>query len=470
MTMAALARAARIPGLRITPQLAVLWVAAGGILTMTAFVYLAQSRDMMLPLLAACGLLLAVFTVIRPEIGLGALVLCAAAVRISIGTGTDSRLVASLLVGGLLLGCWIAHRMLHRERLILLPTYVVVPAVILIGATFFSLIWGRLTLDPRVIYYPEFIRVQLAASALTVISVGLLFVGADILGSRGARTVVCGVLVVAGAVALPYRALGQDVPVLNTTGLFGLWFVAICWAHALVNARLGLIPRVALGGLAVGWLTMAITREQAWVSGWLPALVAFIAVTLAVRPRLGALFVLVGGGVLAFYNSIFYEMLVTQQKHDGSLGGEFGRLELWQRNLEVIQGHLLFGTGPAGYALYYVTFVPGHAMSTHSNYVDTLAQTGVVGLAGLIMLLAALWVLSQRTLRRTTDLHDRATCAAVCGGVPAVALSLWLGDWLIPFIYNQTIAGFDHSVYSWLMFAMAGGLLAQWTQEQPQDA
>jgi hypothetical protein len=38
---------------------------------------------------------------------------------------------------------------------------------------------------------------------------------------------------------------------------------------------------------------------------------------------------------------------------------------------------------------------------------------------------------------------------------------MWLGDWLIPFVYNQTIAGFDHSVYSWLMLAMLCGLIAQ---------
>jgi hypothetical protein len=32
---------------------------------------------------------------------------------------------------------------------------------------------------------------------------------------------------------------------------------------------------------------------------------------------------------------------------------------------------------------------------------------------------------------------------------------------VIPFVYNQTIAGFDHSVYTWLMFAVLCGLWAQ---------
>ena len=36
-----------------------------------------------------------------------------------------------------------------------------------------------------------------------------------------------------------------------------------------------------------------------------------------------------------------------------------------------------------------------------------------------------------------------------------------LGDWVLPFVYNQTIAGFDHSAYTWLMLGAFCGLVAQ---------
>ncbi|HEX5167413.1 MAG TPA: hypothetical protein VFV93_18535, partial [Thermomicrobiales bacterium] len=111
--------------------------------------------------------------------------------------------------------------------------------------------------------------------------------------------------------------------------------------------------------------------------------------------------------------------------------------------------------------LYYVTFLPDKAMSTHSNYVDVLAQTGVFGLLSLLALFVALFALNRRVLRVTRHAEDRATAAAIAGGIPAVAVSLWLGDWLIPFVYNQTLAGFDHAVYSWLMFAVLCGLATQ---------
>ena len=174
--------------------------------------------------------------------------------------------------------------------------------------------------------------------------------------------------------------------------------------------------------------------------------------------------------LVAAYYSVFYSMLVTQQESDGSLGGEFGRLQLWQRNLAVIDGRYYFGTGPAGYALYYVTFVPDQAMLTHSNYVDTLAQFGIPGVIGLLGLLGSLWISGIRALRRLTDERDRVACAVVLGGLPALGVAMWLGDWLIPFVYNQTIAGFDHSVYSWLMLAMLCGLIAQVHAQHAQQA
>ena len=100
-------------------------------------------------------------------------------------------------------------------------------------------------------------------------------------------------------------------------------------------------------------------------------------------------------------------------------------------------------------------------MSTHSNYVDTLAQFGIPGSIGLLGLLGSLSVAGVGALRRLDDERDRVACAVALAGLPALAVAMTLGDWLIPFVYNQTIAGFDHSVYSWLMLAMLTGLIAQ---------
>jgi hypothetical protein len=440
----------------------------GALLVITFLVFTLQSRGVLLFLLAVAFGCMGLLCIIRPVIGMLGVAICAAVVRVSVGTGTDSALVASLVVATGLVGAWILHNMLQHKRLLYLPWWIVVPALTLSAFTCFSLLWGRLTLDPRIVYPTNFIRVQIAAAALVIISVALLFVGADLLRSRDLRRAMVAVLIVIGFIDLPFRFMRNDLSLVNTGGIFGIWFVALCWANALGNRQLHNALRVVLGIGALGWLAMAATVEGDWVSGWLPPLIALFAVTLVVRPRLGVVLALAGIIVGAAYYSVFYNVLVTQQEQQGSLGGEFGRLELWQRNLSAIEGHVLFGTGPAGYALYYVTFFPSQAMSTHSNFVDTLAQFGVGGLLSFLALLVSIWVIARQAFARLVSSEDRAICAAVVGGVPAVAFSLWLGDWLIPFVYNQTIAGFDHAVYSWLMFATVCGLWAQ--SREPSDA
>jgi O-antigen ligase len=419
--------------------------------------------------LGLAALTLALLVTFRPQLGFYALIFCAGFVRLKAGTGTGSVIVASLGCAIILCLGWVTHRVLHRQRLNFLPTQIAAPGALLIVFTLFSLLWGRATLDPRIDMPGSFLRVQIAATLLFVVSVGLLFAGADLLRSRTARNWIMIALVAVGFLALPFRALGIPMPLLNTFGLFGIWFVALCWAQALANGRLPMPLRWMLGCGAVGWLATQFTVYRDWTSGWLPPSIALVLTTVIVRPRLGGL-VLAAALALVVASRDFVFALLASEEEQGSLGGEFGRLELWIRNLELLQDQLLFGTGPAGYALYYVTLVPEKAMSTHNNYIDILAETGVFGLLSFLALLGGLAWAGGRTLPTLTDGSDRATCGAVLGALPAVAQAMMLGDWVIPFVYNQTIAGFDHAAYTWLMFAILCGLWAQGRDPVPDDA
>lgn len=448
----------------IATGLALLLVGSGYV------IFQLQYRGLSILLLGMCAACLGLLVVIRPTIGLLAMLATAVSLRVTIGTGTDSPIVASLVCACILIAGWAAHRLLHRQRLLLLPLSITAPGLLLAGLAVFSLFWGRATLDPRIVAPENFYRVQLAQASLFIVAVGLLFVGADMFQSRRLRTLLMVGFIVIGILALPFRAFADGLPLLNTAGLFGLWFVALCWSNALLNRRLSDGLRVALGALALGWLLMAFVREGAWVSGWLPALLALLLVTIVARPRLGIVLLLLSVVAVAAYFSFVYELLITQQESDGSLGGDFGRLALWARMIDVIQGRIWLGTGPAGYALYYVTFVPQQAMSSHSNFIDILAQMGIVGVLAFAALLIGLWRLGRSTWQRLSDDLDRTFCAAVLGALPALAFSLWLGDWLVPFVYNQTIRGFDHAVYSWVMLAALCGLACQRQPEGAGDA
>jgi O-antigen ligase len=125
---------------------------------------------------------------------------------------------------------------------------------------------------------------------------------------------------------------------------------------------------------------------------------------------------------------------------------------LWEINFELIRNHPLFGVGPAGYAPYYMTYHPTSAMSTHNNYFDILAQTGVVGfLAFFWMMGTFLWTgfKVQRGYRRKRNFEEAFSKAILAGGLGAMA-AMMLGDWVLPFAYNQTITGFDNAAYTWM--------------------
>jgi len=129
------------------------------------------------------------------------------------------------------------------------------------------------------------------------------------------------------------------------------------------------------------------------------------------------------------------------------------RLDAYMHNWRVTGKHFLFGVGPAGYAAYYMSYFPGEAMATHSNYLDVLSQMGIVGLLAFLGFFLALALTAWDLLSRTKGRLDftRAFSVGVSAGLLGVIVATGLGDWLLPFVYTQTIAGFDYAVYSWIL-------------------
>src|SRR3954470_16274827 len=98
-----------------------------GLIGIGAIVARFLSKGLTLTVLAIPALILAILVLLRPQLGLYAVVLCAGVVRVKAGTGTGSVIVASLGCAVILCLCWLAHRILHREKLNYLPPQVAVP-------------------------------------------------------------------------------------------------------------------------------------------------------------------------------------------------------------------------------------------------------------------------------------------------------------------------------------------------------
>ena len=130
----------------------------------------------------------------------------------------------------------------------------------------------------------------------------------------------------------------------------------------------------------------------------------------------------------------------------------YTRLAAWEINWLITSKHLLFGTGPGGYAAYLMSYFPTRAMATHSNYLDILAQTGIIGSVLFLWFLISLVRMAYRLYRRVRgrgDFLEALANAAFAGTIGSIVI-MGFGDWILPFAYTQTIAGYDHAVYSWL--------------------
>jgi len=383
------------------------------------------------------------------------------AVPLGIDTGRGSIVVAALMLGMALLGVWGIWFVLARD-ITLVRTPINGPVALVGLAWIVALVSSHAFVDPRLAIRlgVPFLTTQLAALAVTYASLGLLMlaanVGRDLRFARAATWLVIGV----GAVVClaSVAGLSSFVAFTNTGGLFTNWVVSLAYGQALFNHRLAAWVRAGLLLLAVAWVTQAAVYGTAWLSGWVPTLAAVLVITL-LRSRLlfGALG-LVGATVGVAFHERIYQAVFLSQLDEGS----DSRLDIWAQAWDLLSQHPLFGTGPVGYAAYYMTFYQGSgsSMSTHSNFIDVAAQTGIVGTLAFLWLLGALAVVATRACRRWRAGFPGGFAAGVSGGYAGAVISMALGDWVMPFIYNQGIGGFRYTVHTWVFLGLLAGLAA----------
>jgi O-antigen ligase len=95
--------------------------------------------------------------------------------------------------------------------------------------------------------------------------------------------------------------------------------------------------------------------------------------------------------------------------------------------------------------------------SSHNNWVDIIAQTGILGLSIVLAFAFSMGRVGLRLFRVSPDGFPRAYAAASVAGLVATLVSGMLGDWFLPFIYNIGLNGMRSSILFWVFM---GGLLS----------
>lgn len=373
-------------------------------------------------------------------------------------TGRDSRIVLSLVLGSVLAFIWLLY--LLRGRLYSDRT-IAAPVAAFIAANAFSWLWSRLTADVLLWIWPSFPMVQVAALLVNVLLPLLMLLTASVVRASIWRERLVTILIIVGLVSLASRMFNLPIAVAIDNGTRGLFVAWSTGAAALVllfrwrEASLWLRSAAAL--LLAGNVLHYFFVHRLWMSGWLPMFVALFCLAWLRSPRIGITVTILGAVVVAWFAQNLYETIVVDNEREGALQ----RLELWSMNLQHVANHPVFGLGPAGYAPYNMTYHPRDARSTHNNYFDVLAQTGVVGMACFAWLLAAaarsMW---REYVHVPRSAFARGYAALALAVLCAALVAMMLGDWVLPFAYNQSITGFDNAVISWIGWGMAIGCAA----------
>jgi O-antigen ligase len=387
------------------------------------------------------------------DFGPVALLVTAAFIPVKLPTGTGSPLVASLMLAIGLVVLWILRMMVVDRRLALKPSLANLPALGFMVVTVVSLIWGNVLMDPSVTVPATFIFVQLGATSVMVISPAVTLMVGNVITSERQLKIMVGIMLLIGVIGLAENFLNVNLLTV-IGGLTSAWVVALAFGLALFNDQINRYWKWLLFALVGLWFLWNLVLNINWYAGWLPGLVAVGVISVCRSKRLFLAFlVLVVVYVIIDYTPIM-QNINFKQTNDGDT-----RLAAWTMNWTVTSQHLLLGTGPAGYAAYYMSLFPNQAMATHNNYIDIIAETGVIGTFFYLWLFGALVWQGFKVLQRLRGRRDfqEALAVSVFAGLIGCIVIMAFGDWMLPFAYTQTIAGFDYTVYSWLFI---GALLA----------
>ncbi|MCI0395217.1 MAG: O-antigen ligase family protein [Chloroflexi bacterium] len=419
-------------------------------------------------ILGALGALVAALLLLRwPSLGIATLVVSTVIVPFSVSTGTKTNLnLPVFLIPGLIaLGLFDMTARKGHFRFILARADLAALGLSLAAALAFTL--GQLPWFPLA---PAPITAQLGGLAVFLLSAGAFLLASHQLRDKQWLRRITWLFLLLGSLhlfaflapnRLPLRGLFNPI----ISSVFLTWIVALAFSQALFNHRLHPFWRVALALVVLLTFFLTFFRLRAWASGWLPGVVTVLVIIYLWRPRLGLVLGMVCGSFALFYMNEILDVVVLQ---DNFYSLET-RLAAWQILLEIINVNPLLGLGPANYYWYTPLYnILGYYVqfNSHNQYLDIIAQAGLVGLGCFAWWAYELARIGWRLRDRAPAGFERAYVYAALGGLAGTLFAGMLGDWILPFVYNVGLAGFKGSVVGWLFLGGLVGLDKIYRKEQ----
>lgn len=233
--------------------------------------------------------------------------------------------------------------------------------------------------------------------------------------------------------------------------MFWTWIATLAFSQAVFNRRLAPFPRFALFLLVGMTMYVAYGLNGEWKSGWMPPAISMAVILLLRSWRFG--YVL---GLAGIYPAIqIFSSALASDEYSYST-----RMDAWILVGRLIKVNPVLGLGPANYYWYTPLLrIRGYAVNfnSHNQYVDIVAQTGLLGLLGFVWLMLAILRVAWRIRNRVEDGFEKAFVYGALGGWVATMTAAAFGDWVFPFVYNVGLDGVRASILPWVFF---GGIVA----------
>lgn len=428
------------------------------VLLVTALIALSGSTTLPVAGIGLVGMAVVAVILLRwPGLGLVLLIPITFFVPFTLGTGSRSEINATIVWAGGLTLLWLTSLIADPNRR---PVHLVRPQIALIGLSLvfvIALFVGQGHWLPLAGQAP--LTAQIGGLAIVLLSVSVFFVTAQQIPDQRWLMVLVSVFLCLGAlfvVGILFEPLQPYLLRVYQSGSisspFYSWLTVLAFGQAVFNRRLHAFGRISLGALALVSVYSAYVSVPGWVSGWLPALAGVTAILL-LRSRY-AFLLIIGGGVL----------LVPQALQTILAGDAYSyttRMQAWKILSEIVKANPILGLGPANYYWYTPLFAIsgyyGIQFNSHNQYVDLVAQAGMLGLFTYLWFLVSMSRFTWTANRHVPEGFARGYVMGSLGGLATMIVAGVLGDWVLPFVYNVGIVGFRSSYLGWLFL---GGVVA----------
>jgi O-antigen ligase len=363
---------------------------------------------------------------------------------------------AAVLQLALLVALWVLALIVRKHDAQTVHSRTMRPLFALLGISILAFIVGQLPWFRLAEHAP--LDAQIGGLLIFVLAVGAFLLVANQMQDLWWLECMTWVLIILGGLFVagwvtPLGAITSKTFQIGATSnaIFWTWLVAMSLSQALFNDLLAWRWRILAGGIFVVSMYVAFVLQYDWKSAWLPPLAAIAAMVIARWLRFGL--VMAVSGYVPF--QILSSRAIESDEYSYST-----RLDAWVIVLNMLKTNPILGFGPANYYWYTPLFrIRGYAVrfNSHNQYLDILAQTGILGLLCVVWFFGEIGWLGWQLRKRAPRGFARAYVYGALGGLVGTVVSGMLVDWFLPFAYNIGLNGFRSSMFAWLFL---GGLVS----------